>query len=100
MLITSTFSTTYFYNNLDLNLNNYFSANTPFFYLQMLMYFFFFYMYIYLCFIFLYFFFLFLFIFVYNLLFNYLLKRNFFLFYFRKFSSSFERLTHYAVYSL
>jgi len=30
-LITSTFSTTYFYNNLNLNLNNYFHNTTPFF---------------------------------------------------------------------
>jgi hypothetical protein len=40
LLINSTFSATYFYNNLDLNLNNYFSINTPLFYLQSLMYFF------------------------------------------------------------
>jgi hypothetical protein len=40
LLITSSFSTTYFYNNLNLNLYNYFNTNTPFFFLQMLMYFF------------------------------------------------------------
>lgn len=40
ILITSTFSTTYFYNNLDLNLNNYFANNLPFFYLQTLIFFF------------------------------------------------------------
>lgn len=40
LLITSTFSTTYFYNHLNLNLNNYFNPTTPVFYLQMLMYFF------------------------------------------------------------
>ena len=40
LLITSTFSTTYFYNNLNLNLHNYFNNTTPFFFVQMLMYFF------------------------------------------------------------
>lgn len=40
LLIVSTFSSTYFYNNLDLNLHNYFSTNTPTFFLQTLMYFF------------------------------------------------------------
>lgn len=40
MLATSTFSTTYFYNNLNLNLHNYFNPTTPFFFIQMLMYFF------------------------------------------------------------
>lgn len=40
MLATSTFSTTYFYNNLNLNLHNYFNLTTPFFFVQMLMYFF------------------------------------------------------------
>lgn len=40
MLATSTFSTTYFYNNLNLNLHNYFAPTTPFFFIQMLMYFF------------------------------------------------------------
>jgi hypothetical protein len=40
LLVNSTFSTTYFYNNLDLSLNSYFSSNTPMFYLQTLMYFF------------------------------------------------------------
>ena len=40
LVITSTFSTTYFYNNLNLNLHSYFNSTTPFFYVQMLMYFF------------------------------------------------------------
>jgi hypothetical protein len=40
LLVSSSFSTTYFYNNLNLNLNSYFNATTPFFFLQMLMYFF------------------------------------------------------------
>jgi hypothetical protein len=40
LLITSSFSTTYFYNNLNLNLHNYFNSTTPFFFVQMLMYFF------------------------------------------------------------
>jgi hypothetical protein len=40
LLITSTFSTTYFYNNLNMNLHNYFNLTTPFFFVQMLMYFF------------------------------------------------------------
>lgn len=40
LLITSTFSNTYFYNNLNFNLHNYFHLTTPFFYVQMLMYFF------------------------------------------------------------
>lgn len=40
LLVVSTFSSTYFYNNLDLNLHNYFNNNMPFFYLQTLMYFF------------------------------------------------------------
>lgn len=31
LLITSSFSTTYFYNNLNLNLHNYFNQTTPFF---------------------------------------------------------------------
>ncbi len=40
MLVTSTFSTSYFYNNLNLNLHNYFNSTTPLFFVQMLMYFF------------------------------------------------------------
>lgn len=40
LLITSTFSTTFFYNNLNLNLYNYFNYTTPLFYIQMLMFFF------------------------------------------------------------
>lgn len=40
MLIVSTFSSTYFYNNLDLNLHNYFNNATPTFYMQTLLYFF------------------------------------------------------------
>ena len=41
LLITiSTFSNTFFYNNLNLNLNYYFQSSTPFFYIQMLIFFF------------------------------------------------------------
>ena len=40
LLVTSTFSTAYFYNNLNLNLNSYFNSSLPNFFLQMLMYFF------------------------------------------------------------
>ena len=40
LLITSTFSTLHFYNNLNLNLHNYFNQTTPFFFIQMLIYFF------------------------------------------------------------
>lgn len=40
LLVTSTFSSTYFYNNLDLSLSCYFNNSTPLFYVQMLMYFF------------------------------------------------------------
>ena len=40
LIITSNFSTTYFYNNLNLNVHSYFSNSTPFFFVQMLLYFF------------------------------------------------------------
>ncbi len=40
LLITSTFSTTYFYNNLSLTSHNYFHQSTPFSFLQTLMFFF------------------------------------------------------------
>ena len=40
LLTVSTFSTTYFYNNLNLNLHNYFNSTTPVFFVQMLLYFF------------------------------------------------------------
>lgn len=40
LLITSTFSSTYFFNNLNLNAHTYFSNTMPFFFIQMLMYFF------------------------------------------------------------
>lgn len=40
LIVVSTFSTTYFYNNLNLNLHNYFNSTTPFFFIQMLLYFF------------------------------------------------------------
>lgn len=40
LLITSVFSTTYFYNNTNLNLNNYFTTTLPNSYLQTLMFFF------------------------------------------------------------
>ena len=40
ILITSSFSTTKFYNNLNLNLHIYFNSTTPMFFIQMLMYFF------------------------------------------------------------
>ena len=40
LLITSAFSTTYFYNNLNLNLHSYFNPSTPLTYLQMLMFYF------------------------------------------------------------
>ena len=40
LIITSVFSTTYFYNNLNLNFHNYFNNTTPFFFVQMLLYFF------------------------------------------------------------
>lgn len=40
LITTSTFSSSYFYNNLNLNLHSYFNQTTPFFYVQVLMYFF------------------------------------------------------------
>ena len=40
IIITSTFSSTYFYNNLNLNIHNYFNNSTPFFFVQTLLYFF------------------------------------------------------------
>lgn len=40
LLITSTFSTTFFYNNLNLNLYNYFNHSMPFFFVQTFIYFF------------------------------------------------------------
>lgn len=40
IIITSTFSSTYFYNNLNLNMHNYFNNATPFFFVQALMFFF------------------------------------------------------------
>ena len=40
LVVTSTFSSTYFYNNLNLNTHSYFHQTTPFFFLQTLMYFF------------------------------------------------------------
>ncbi len=40
MLVTSTFSTTYFYNNLNFNLHTYFQPSMPFFFVQMLIFFF------------------------------------------------------------
>ena len=40
LLITSVFSTTYFYNNLNLNLHSYFAPSTPLLYIQTLLYFF------------------------------------------------------------
>lgn len=40
LLVTSAFSTTHYYNNLNLNLHSYFHSTTPVLFLQMLMYFF------------------------------------------------------------
>ena len=40
VLITSCFSSTYFYNNLNLNVHSYFTQSTPFAFLQTLMFFF------------------------------------------------------------
>jgi len=40
LLISGVFSTTYYYNNLNLNMFNYFSLNTPFFFFQSILYFF------------------------------------------------------------
>jgi len=40
LIVSSTFSTTYFYNNLNLNLSNYFSNTMPFFFIQTLIFFF------------------------------------------------------------
>ena len=40
LVVTASFSTTYFYNNLNLNLHNYFNNTTPVFFIQMLLYFF------------------------------------------------------------
>jgi len=40
LLVTSVFSSTYFYNNLNLNIHSYFAQSTPFAFLQTLMFFF------------------------------------------------------------
>lgn len=40
LLVSGAFSTAYYYNNLNLNMFNYFSLNTPFFFFQSVLYFF------------------------------------------------------------
>ncbi len=40
LLSNASFSTTYYFNNINLNLHNYFNQTTPFFFIQSLMYFF------------------------------------------------------------
>lgn len=40
LIVTSTFSSTYFYNNINFNQNNYFQSTLPYSYLQTLMFFF------------------------------------------------------------